>query len=92
MTRHRDIANGLSFDIEEWFHILNLETAPPPERWNALHATVVANTERLLAVLEEANVKATCFVLGWVARQYPELVRGIHHAGHGSCRNGHGRP
>lgn len=82
MTRHRDIANGLSFDIEEWFHLLNLKTTPPPERWNALHATVVANTERLLTVLAEANVKATFFVLGWVARQYPELVRGIHHAGH----------
>ena len=74
--------NGLSFDIEEWFHILNLDTTPPHERWDSLHQTVVPNTERLLAVLEEARARATFFVLGWVARRYPELVRSIHAAGH----------
>jgi len=43
---------------------------------------VCANTDRLLALLDEAGVPATFFVLGWVAERFPELVRRIHRAGH----------
>jgi len=74
--------NGLSIDVEEWWHILNLPSSPPPERWSALPATVEANTHHLLQILAEAGTRATFFVLGWVARQYPALVRSIHDGGH----------
>ncbi len=40
------------------------------------------NTERLLAIFEKADVRATFFVLGWVAERFPGLVRGIQRAGH----------
>lgn len=82
MTVASQTLNGLSFDIEEWFHILNLPSTPPPSQWDSLPQTVVANTERLLAILEEANAHATFFVLGWVARRHPALVHRIHAAGH----------
>jgi polysaccharide deacetylase family protein (PEP-CTERM system associated) len=42
----------------------------------------VGNTHRILALLERHNVKATFFVLGWVAERHPQLVRDIHQAGH----------
>ena len=35
---------------------------------------VVANTERLLRLFDEHGVKATFFVLGWVAERFPALV------------------
>ncbi len=69
--------NALSIDVEEWFHILNLPTTPEPARWNELTPTVEPNTERLLEILADTGVRATFFVLGWVARRYPELVRRI---------------
>ena len=74
--------NGLSFDIEEWFHILNLPTMPQSDQWESLPETVVSNTERLLEILEEQNVRATFFILGWIARRHPALVEKIHATGH----------
>jgi len=76
------IRNGLSFDVEEWFHILNLPTSPPSSAWNNLEKTVERNTHRLLDILAEHNTTATFFLLGWVAKRYPSLVRTIHAAGH----------
>ena len=76
------IANGLTFDIEEWFHILNLPTSPPFSMWDTLENTVEPNTYRLLEILDESGTKATFFVLGWIAKRYPALVRAIHAAGH----------
>ncbi|MGH0034427.1 MAG: XrtA system polysaccharide deacetylase [Myxococcota bacterium] len=74
--------NGLSIDVEEWWHILNLPSSPPPERWDDLKATVEPSTRRLLDLLAEGGARATFFVLGWVARRHPDLVRQIHAEGH----------
>ena len=41
-----------------------------------------ANTHRILRLLERHGVKATFFVLGWVAERHPRLVREIHACGH----------
>lgn len=76
------VRNGLSIDVEEWFHILNLPTTPAPAEWESLPATVEPNTHRLLTLLADADARATFFVLGWVARRYPALVRAISDAGH----------
>lgn len=77
-----ELSNALSIDVEEWFHILNLPTTPPPSEWAALSPTVETNTQRLLEILGSTDTRATFFVLGWVARSYPQLVRSIHAAGH----------
>ncbi|MCY9662345.1 polysaccharide deacetylase family protein [Paenibacillus chondroitinus] len=39
-------------------------------------------TSRLLDLLKQHNVKATFFVLGLKAKQYPELIKQMHHEGH----------
>jgi len=76
------IVNGLSIDVEEWFHVLDVPGAPQPREWDALPRTVERNTRRLLEILADSNVKATFFVLGWVASRYPGLVQDISRAGH----------
>ena len=50
--------------------------------WDGYESRVAANTRRLLRLLDEHEVHATFFVLGWVAERFPELVREIHGAGH----------
>ena len=71
-----------SFDIEDWFHAENVKTALPTDDWERLEARVERNTHELLDALGAAGVKATCFVLGWVARRYPGLVRRMAAEGH----------
>ncbi len=72
--------NAFTIDVEEHFHAANLKTSP--RTWDALPSRVVRNTERLLDLLDRHQTRATCFVLGWVAKKYPFLVRAIQRAGH----------
>jgi polysaccharide deacetylase family protein (PEP-CTERM system associated) len=54
----------------------------PPGRWDSLPSRVEANTRLLLEILDRRRVRATFFVLGWVAERFPALVREIAAAGH----------
>ena len=71
-----------SFDIEDWFHAENLKATLPTSDWTRLEARVERNTHELLDMLEAAGAKSTFFVLGWIARRYPALVRRIVADGH----------
>ena len=71
-----------SFDVEEWFHAENVKGALPTNDWDRLEARVERNTHELLDTLAAARATATCFVLGWVARRYPALVRRMVAEGH----------
>jgi len=73
--------NAFTVDLEDWFQGLT-STNRHPEKWAAYEARLEGNTERLLALLERYGVRATFFVLGHVADQYPELIRRIDAAGH----------
>jgi len=72
----------LTIDVEEWFHGHNYLEQVPPATWDQQEQRVVANTERVLELLEARQVKATFFVLGWTASRHPDLVRRIAAAGH----------
>jgi polysaccharide deacetylase family protein (PEP-CTERM system associated) len=71
-----------SFDIEDWFHAENVRTSLGTPDWHALEGRVERNTHELLDILGESGGKSTFFVLGWVARRYPALVRRIVDEGH----------
>jgi peptidoglycan/xylan/chitin deacetylase (PgdA/CDA1 family) len=74
--------NILTFDIEEWFHILDNDSTRNEKEWNGYESRIDANMEHVFQILETHNVKATFFVLGWIAKKYPEVVRRIDHAGY----------
>lgn len=76
------VVNGLSIDVEEWFHVLDVPGSPQPKEWDLLPRTVERNTHRILEILGDAQAKATFFVLGWVATRYPHLVKEISRQGH----------
>ncbi|TMB94682.1 MAG: DUF3473 domain-containing protein, partial [Chloroflexi bacterium] len=75
-----------SFDVEDWFHGIDhwFGTANPPSStdWTPLEARVERNTHQLLDILAEAGARSTLFVLGWIARRYPALVRRMVAEGH----------
>lgn len=76
--------NILTVDVEDWFHILEVDSACALDRsrWSSLESRVVANTEALLQLFAEARTAATFFVVGWVAARHPDLVRRIAAGGH----------
>ncbi len=74
--------NGLSIDVEEYFHALNLRPAFPRAAWPGLPRRAEAGVERCLEILDRAGRKATFFVLGWIAEFEPQIVRTIQKEGH----------
>jgi polysaccharide deacetylase family protein (PEP-CTERM system associated) len=84
------VLNAITIDVEEYFHALNLRPAFPSTRWDELPSRVQIGVERFLALLAERSLKATFFVLGWVAERHPELVRRIAGLGHELASHGYG--
>ena len=81
--------NGFSVDVEEWFHICGAPPALAEPLWNSLPSRVEQDTARILGLLDRHSVRATFFVLGWVAQRYPRLVHAIASAGHVIGSHGH---
>lgn len=75
--------NVFTVDLEEWFHVCasGLD-ALRPEHWERLPSRVVLTTRLVLDLLGEMDVRATFFVVGWVAERNPELVAAVRRAGH----------
>lgn len=83
------IVNAMSVDVEDYFHVSVFDGVVPRHRWEQLESRVCANTDRLLTIFDEAAVRATFFVLGWVAERHPELVRRIVARGHELASHGY---
>lgn len=84
------IRNVLSIDVEEWFQPEALRSRLPVDRWTSQPTHVVRQVETLLQLLDEHDTRATFFILGWVARREPDLVRRIAEAGHEIASHGDG--
>jgi polysaccharide deacetylase family protein (PEP-CTERM system associated) len=72
----------MTVDVEDYFQVSAFERHVSRSQWDSFQSRVVRNTERLLDLFCEANVRATFFVLGWVADRHPKLVQRIAEAGH----------
>lgn len=79
----------MSVDVEDYFHVNAFDGLVPRSRWDSMESRVAANTDRLLAIFDEFGVRATFFVLGWVGRRHPQLVRRIAAAGHEIASHGY---
>src|SRR3546814_14443598 len=73
--------NALSVDVEDWFQVGAFESTIKRDDWDGLNHRVERNSDAVLALLEEAGVKATFFTRGWVAESYPALRRRLANPG-----------
>lgn len=80
----------LSIDVEDWFQVDNLKTAISRHSWEGRELRVVRNVDLILEILEKNETKATFFVLGWIAKKNPALVKKIHSRGHEIATHGYG--
>ncbi len=74
--------NILTFDLEEWWHILDSDKIHDQSRWDGYESRIHRNTDRILDLLDDRSRQATFFCLGWVAEKYPEVIRKIRSRGH----------
>lgn len=74
--------HALSFDIEDWFHIVDIPELEDISTWDKRVTLAEEKTDLILSILEDVGVKATFFVLGWVANKYPNISKKIVSAGH----------
>lgn len=81
-TECTTMLNAFTVDVEDYFQVSAFERDIDRSRWNEFPHHVVDNTRRILDLMAAKNVTGTFYVLGWVADQYPQLVRQIADAGH----------
>jgi polysaccharide deacetylase family protein (PEP-CTERM system associated) len=74
--------NALTVDVEDYFHVEAFSGSVSRDSWDTFPLRVEANTLRLLDLFDRHQVRATFFILGWVARKRPGLVAEIARRGH----------
>ncbi|ASO07980.1 polysaccharide deacetylase family protein [Arenibacter algicola] len=67
----------LTFDIEDWFHILDNASTKTEKEWSNFESRIHKNMGTIFRVLDHTEVRASFFIVGWMAQQYPEIVREI---------------
>ena len=76
------IKNALTVDVEDYFQVSAFAGSIDRKDWENIPLRVEDNTQRLLQLFSDTRVKATFFVLGWVAERVPGLIREIAAEGH----------
>jgi len=82
------VVNAMSIDVEDYFQVSAFDRVVSRASWGARESRVDRNTRWLLDLFDETGVKATFFVLGWIAEQCPDLVRQIASRGHEIASHG----
>lgn len=72
----------LSVDVEDYFQVEAFSGCVSRNDWFSFPSRVVGNCHRLLDLFDRYEVKATFFVMGWIAHHFPALVRELHQRGH----------
>lgn len=83
-------SNALTIDVEDYFQVSAFAPHIPRSEWPLRECRVERNVDRILAMLDEHETKATFFTLGWIAERYPELIRRIVSCGHEIASHGYG--
>ena len=89
LTSGSIMANALTVDVEEYYHVSAFEAVIKRSDWGTLPSRVEVSTRRVLEILGDAGVKATFFTLGMVAERAPKLLRDIVAQGHELASHGY---
>jgi polysaccharide deacetylase family protein (PEP-CTERM system associated) len=80
--------NVMTVDVEDYFQVSAMEERIAKHQWSSISPRVEINTLNLLELFSRFDVKATFFVLGWVAKRFPSLIRQISEQGHEVASHG----
>lgn len=79
----------MTIDVEDYYQVAAFFDVISPDDWSLWPSRVSDNTQKLLDIFCEHNLKATFFILGKVAEEHPQLVKRIAHAGHEIASHGY---
>lgn len=89
MEQNKESVNALTFDVEDYYQVEAFSHLIRFEDWPAYESRVTVNTNRILEILAEQGVKATFFILGWIAERFPQVVKLISAEGHEVASHGY---
>lgn len=81
-SQRQKVCHAFTVDVEDYFQVSAYEQVISRDQWREMPSRVVRNTIETLDLLDSADVKGTFFVLGWVADEFPSLVKEIADRGH----------
>ena len=80
--------NALTCDVEDYFQVSAFEHLVRRDSWKEWECRIPRNVDRVLDLYDQAGVRGTFFILGWVAENFPEVVRRIVAEGHEVASHG----
>lgn len=80
----------MSVDVEDYFQVAALSEVIQRKDWDNHQLRVQDNHQRIIELFNQHNIKATFFVLGWVAERCPSIVKSILENGHELASHGYG--
>ncbi len=83
------IRNAMTVDVEDYFQVSAFEQHIARTDWKHLPCRVERNMDLILTLFDEAHIKATFFVLGWIAERYPKMIQRLVNAGHELASHGY---
>jgi len=86
----QSLTNALTIDVEDYFQVSAFAPHVARSDWDQRECRVERNVDRILAMLERHEIRATFFALGWIAHRYPALIRRIVQQGHEIASHGYG--
>jgi polysaccharide deacetylase family protein (PEP-CTERM system associated) len=89
MMKQQAVVNAMTVDVEDYFQVSAFEKNIERKQWDSIPHRIEHNTNRILDLFEQSQIKATFFTLAWVAERYPALIRRITADGHELASHGY---
>ena len=83
------IRHAMTVDVEDYYHVAAFAKVIDTQKWADYPSRVERNTQILLELFQRKQIRATFFVLGWVAERYPTIVKRIAEQGHEVASHGY---
>jgi polysaccharide deacetylase family protein (PEP-CTERM system associated) len=80
--------SAMTFDIEDWFQVFYGEKLVSKSNWPDKPSELPQMIEEILFFLEQHKIKATFFVVGWLAERHKSLLQEITMHGHEIASHG----
>jgi len=84
------LTNALTVDVEDYFQVSAFEHSIHRSDWDNLEHRIAQNMSKVLQLFADQEIKATFFMLSWIAERYPSMVNDIICQGHELASHGHG--
>lgn len=81
--------NAMTVDVEEYFHVYALSEVLSKKDWDMLPQRALSSMDKLLALFDVYEIKASFYILGWFAQKHPQLIQKMAKAGHEIASHGY---